>query len=67
MFRSEPTLTFSRWWSSVDPLYQGIFSVLLTTLSPIKADIGMNVISSTSSFAEKLRKSETISSYRAWE
>ncbi len=44
-----PTLTCSRWLSSVAPSYQGICSLRLTTLSPCKAEMGMKMMSGTDS------------------
>ena len=63
MFRSLAMCTFSRWWRSDGPSYQGILSERLTTLSPWRAAIGMTVRSGTLSFEANAANSLRISSY----
>ena len=41
--------TVSRWWSRDEPWYQSMEADRVTTLSPSRALIGMNVTSDTSS------------------
>ena len=55
--RSEAMCTSSRWCSSDEPSYHGMFAERSTTLSPCSAEIGMNVRSWTSSFAANSRNS----------
>ncbi len=64
--RSDEMKTCSRWCSNDDPSYQDMFSLRCTTLSPLSAEIGIEVRSVMSSLVAKARNSSQIRSKTAW-
>ncbi len=61
-FSSLPMYTDSRWLSSGEPSYHHMCSERCTTLSPRRAETGMNVMSWTLRRAANSMKSDRISS-----